>query len=317
MKKIYILLFMIFTTVFTGCTYNKNVAIKKSVATEENVEKIEDIDVFEKENNRLIELIDKKTNEVLGDYKDNVAVYFKNLNTDEEYTLNADNYYVSASTSKVPLSMMILDEVMNGDKSLDDLLYFSEEDKEMGSGVLYKLDEIPDITINEAIYLSIVNSDNIAKNMLSRVAETSINDYMKEVTKDNNIPEGNYTTARQLGILLNELYENPDNNPYYNILIEYMTKTTYHDRLDKYLDYDKVAHKIGNYYRYYHDMGIIYGEVPYIFVVLTKDIGELSIEPFEDGGEEERYLLDWGEEACELIASLSREIYRVVEENKM
>lgn len=317
MKKIYILLLVIFTTVFAGCTDNEDVSINKSVSTEEKLRKLETKDVFESENNSFIELIDKKTNEILEDYKDNVAIYFNNLNTYEEYTLNADTYYVAASTNKVPLSMLILDEVSDGDKSLDDLLYFSEEDKEMGSGILYNLEEIPNITINEAIYLSIVNSDNIAKNMLSRVTGVNITDYMKEITKDNNIPYGNYTTARQLGILLNKLYENPDNNPYYNLLIEYMTKTTYHDRLDKYLEYDKVAHKIGNYYRYYHDMGIIYGEDPYILVVLTKDVGGLSIESYEDGGEDEKYLLDWGEEANELIARLSKEIYNIVEENKM
>ncbi len=317
MKKIYILLLVIFTTVFAGCTDNEEVSINKNVSTEEKLGKLETKDVFESENNSFIELIDKKANEILGDYKDNVAIYFKNLNTYEEYTLNADTYYVAASTNKVPLSMLILDEVNDGDKSLDDLLYFSEEDKEMGSGILYNLGEIPNITINEAIYLSIVNSDNIAKNMLTRASKNSVTDYMSQVTEDYSIPYGNYSTARQLGILLNKLYENPDNNPYYNLLIEYMTKTTYHDRLDKYLEYDKVAHKIGNYYRYYHDMGIIYGEDSYILVVLTKDVGGLSIESYEDGGEDEKYLLDWGEEANELIARLSKEIYNIVEENKM
>ena len=48
-----------------------------------------------------------------------------------------------------------------------------------------------------------------------------------------------------------------------------------------------------------------------------KDIGELSSESFDDGGEDERPLLDWGEEACELIANLSKEIYTIVEENKI
>lgn len=78
-----------------------------------------------------------------------------------------------------------------------------------------------------------------------------------------------------------------------------------------------VAHKIGNYYRYYHDIGIVYGENPYILAILTKDIGELSNEALEDGGEEKRYLLDWGDKGCELIAQLSKEIYTIVEENKM
>ncbi|MCF0147593.1 MAG: serine hydrolase [Clostridium sp.] len=316
MKKIYILLLGIVTTIFIGCKANDNSIMEKGISNEENLGSTNNKRKQVSESKNSIDLIDRKVNEVLGDYKDNVAIYFKNLNTNEEYTLNENTYYVAASTNKVPLSMLILDEVNRGEKSLDDLLYFIEEDREIGSGLLYDLEEVPNLTINEAIYLSIVNSDNIAKNMLIRVAKNDITDYMKEITQDNSIPYGNYLTARQLGILLNKLYENPDNNPYYNQLIEYMTETTYHDRLDKYLDYDKVAHKIGNYYRYYHDIGIIYGEDPYILVVLTKDIGDLSTEPYEEGGENERYLLDWGEEAFELIASLSREIYTIVEESK-
>ena len=318
MKKIKILLLLVISiTILVGCTSKDKVIIEENISNEGTLEKVNNEEIVKIENKSLIELIDEKTNEVLGEYRNNVSIYFKNLNTNEEYTLNENTYYVAASTNKVPLSMMILDEVNNGEKSLDDLLYFTEEDREEGSGRLYYLDDIPNLTIDDAIYLSIVDSDNIAKNMLTRVSRTSVTDYMRYITNDNNIPYGNYATAKQLGILLNNLYENPNNNPYYDTLIEYMTKTSYHDRLDKYLPYDKVAHKIGNYYRYYHDIGIIYGEDPYILVVLTKDIGELSDESFDDGGEDERALLDWGEEACELIAKLSKEIYTIVEENKI
>ena len=151
--------------------------------------------------------------------------------------------------------------------------------------------------------------------MLIRSAQTGITDYMRSVTNDDSIPYGNYVTAKQLGILLSKLYEEQDNNEHYKMLIDYMTETKFHDRLDKYIDYDKVAHKIGNYYRYYHDAGIIYGKDPYILVVLTKDIGELSDEPYNNEGEDERFVLDWGEEACEIIAQISKEIYNLVETN--
>lgn len=318
MRKINILLLAISISVLVGCSSKDKVIMEENISKEGTLDKINnEEEVIRSENKNLIEIIDEKTNEVLGEYRNNVSIYFKNLNTNEEYTLNENTYYMAASTNKVPLSMMILDEVNNGEKSLDDLLYFSEEDREEGSGSLYYLDDMPNLTIDDAIYLSIVDSDNVAKNMLTRAAKTSVTDYMRYITRDNNIPYNNYATSKQLGILLNNLYENPNNNPYYDTLIKYMTKTTYHDRLDKYLPYEKVAHKIGNYYRYYHDMGIIYGEDPYILVILTKDIGELSTEPYEYGGEDERYLLDWGEEACELIARLSEEIYSIVVENKM
>ena len=89
-----------------------------------------------------------------------------------------------------------------------------------------------------------------------------------------------------------------------------LKKTCCHDRLDKYIENDKVAHKFGNYYRYYHDAGIIYDDNPYILVVLTKDIGALS-EVLEDGAiEDERRLIDDGEKSCELIAEISIKIYQ-------
>ena len=324
MKKIYVILLSLLISITVGCKdksvykENNNIINEKDLVINENeIKELDEKKEIDKTNEKpLIELIDEKVNEILGEYKDNVAIYFKNLNTNEEYSLNGDTYYVAASTTKVPLCMSILDDVNNGTKSINDILYFIESDREGGSGSLYYLDQIPNLTIDEAIYLSIVDSDNIAKNMLSRVTTLSVTDYMRNISEDNNIPYGNYTTANQFGKVLERLYENPENNPYYNNLINYMTETNYHDRLDKYIEYDKVAHKIGNYYRYYHDVGIIYGDDPYILVVLTKDIGELSYESYEDGGEDERFVLDWGEQACELIAEVSKEIYRLVDISK-
>lgn len=81
--------------------------------------------------------------------------------------------------------------------------------------------------------------------------------------------------------------------------------------MDKYLPYEKVAHKIGSYYRYYHDIGIVYGKEIYALVVMTKDIGELSQEYKQD--EDEINLLDYGKEASELIANISYEIYNLIE----
>lgn len=322
MKKEYILLILSLLTIFlVGCKSKETVSVYENGLDEEIIEVQESKDENDEQDEaeeaiNLVESISKSVDEILGEYKDNVSIYFKNLNTNEEYILNGDTYYVAASTTKVPLCMMILDDVNNGTKTMNDLLYFTEADREGGSGSLYYLDEVPSLTIGESIYLSIVDSDNIAKNMLSRVTNSSVTDYMRYITDDYNIPYGNYTTANQFGVLLSKLYENPDNNPYYSTLIEYMTETNYHDRLDKYLDYGIVAHKIGNYYRYYHDVGIIYGADPYILVVFTKDIGELSDESFEDGEEDERFVLDWGEEACELIAQISKKIYTLVDASK-
>lgn len=297
MKKVYILLIVVLILSFQGC------------AQKEEVKEIE------KSNAKTNSIIDKKVDEIAGDYKDNMSIYYKSLNTDDEYILNPDKYYIAASTTKIPLCMMILDQVFEGAISLEDTIYYEKLDSEGGSGVLYYLQEILNITVEEAIYLSIVESDNITKNMLHRISKISLTDYLRDITEDDSIPYENYITARQLYKVLERLYENPDNNPYYEKLIEHMKETVFHDRLDKYLPYDIVAHKIGDYYRYAHDCGIIYAKDPYIIVVLTKDIGDLSDEPYENGSEDERYLLDWGNEAYEMIANISKEIYVMVEED--
>ena len=51
-----------------------------------------------------------------------------------------------------------------------------------------------------------------------------------------------------------------------------MKNTIFHDRLDKYLPYEIVAHKIGSYNEYTHDTGIVYSERPYSLSVYTKSI---------------------------------------------
>jgi beta-lactamase class A len=302
MKKISILIIIVFILFSKSCSYediNKN--------TEETTIKIE--------NEETSYRIDKKISEIAGIYKDNISIYYKNLDTEEEYLLNPDRYYIAASTTKVPLCMMILDQVFEGALNLEDEIYYEEEDDEDGSGVLYYLEDVTNVTIGEAVRLSIIESDNVAKNMLRRISEISITDYLIDITGDESIPYENYITARQLYMVLDRLYENPNNNPYYELLIDYMTKTVFHDRLDKYIPHDIVAHKIGDYYRYYHDCGIIYGKDDYIIVILTRDIGNLSDEAYNDGTEDERYLLDWGSQAYEIIGNISKEIYLNVEGN--
>lgn len=302
MKKISILIIIVFILFSKSCSYediNKN--------TEETTIKIENEETSYK--------IDKKISEIAGIYKDNISIYYKNLDTEEEYLLNPDRYYIAASTTKVPLCMMILDQVFEGALNLEDEIYYEEEDDEDGSGVLYYLEDVTNVTIGEAVRLSIIESDNVAKNMLRRISEISITDYLIDITGDESIPYENYITARQLYMVLDRLYENPNNNPYYELLIDYMTKTVFHDRLDKYIPHDIVAHKIGDYYRYYHDCGIIYGKDDYIIVILTRDIGNLSDEAYNDGTEDEKYLLDWGSQAYEIIGNISKEIYLNVEGN--
>ena len=288
--------------------FSKNIINIKNKNTENNIS----------ESNFLLETRDINTtnfDEIIEmcalEYKDNLSLYYYNFNTNEEYSYNGDTYYVAASTTKIPLSMSAADDAFNGLYSIDSEIEYLESDYEEGTGVLYYQDYINSVTVDEAINLSIVYSDNITKNMLRRIVSTSTYDYINNITGDvlSNSNENKYT-AKQLGEVLKKLYINENNNPYYDNILEYMKESIFHDRLDKYIPYEDVAHKIGNYYRYYHDMGIVYGKEDYVLVIMTKDIGELDTDYYED--EDERILLDGGDLASEIMANISLEIYNLV-----
>jgi beta-lactamase class A len=296
--------------IITGCTNinTKKSEVKKVEIEESNIN--EDKEIALEKNNKL-EKIKNSINDILGNYKDNVGIYYYNLSTEDKYTINEERCFFAASLIKVPQAMMLLDLVKSGDISLDTIIYYTESDYESGTGILQNKEIIEPITIKEAIELSIIYSDNIAFNMLLRVSGGNINEYIKKICNEENRPSDNNTTAYEQFKIYERLYKNPDGNPNYKFLIGLLKQTEFHDRLDKYIPMDLVAHKIGNYYRYYNDAGIIYLEEPYILVVLTKDIGKLSLEDPISGNEDERSLVDFGKEACELIANISKAIYDI------
>lgn len=256
-------------------------------------------------NNAEIATVESVVAKNIANYKDNVSVYYYNLKTGAEYNYNADKKYMGASMRKLPVAISIADDIHSGKLSLDTLLYYNKDtDFQGGSGILQSQKEIKPTTIKYALELSMKYSDNIAHRMLRRTASKAVAEYTTFVSGEEMIdPE---ISPRQMASLYKRLYSNPDKNPHYDYIIDLLKNTIYHDRLDKYLPYDKVAHKIGDYYRYFHDSAIVFSDNPYILVVMTKDIG--AVQPGDDDNDE-RMLLDDGDEACELSAVLSKELY--------
>ena len=78
-------------------------------------------------------------------------------------------------------------------------------------------------------------------------------------------------------ILLKKLYENKDNNYLYDRMKENLKNTVFKDRLALYLPDGIVAHKIGNYSSYIHDVGIIYTNNPYILCIMTNNLNNAYI----------------------------------------
>lgn len=245
--------------------------------------------------------------EEVGEYADNIGLYYYNLENGVEYSLNPDKEFRAASTIKLPQAMLVMDDIHNGKLSFNTMMTYNKKiDYENGTGSLQYRKKLNKISVGEAVKLAITDSDNIAYRMLSRNISMPVRKYV-ECATGIKIEKSNHLTARQAMELLKRLYENPENNPHYETLIGYLKNTVFHDSFDKYIPYDDIAHKIGSYYRYYHDVGIVYSNVDYILVMYTKDVGEL---PKGTNLEKDNVLLtDAGALAKEKQAKISKRIY--------
>lgn len=252
-----------------------------------------------------IEILETAIVSNIGNYKNNVAIYYENLKTGTTYSLNDHKYFTGASIRKLGNVMATADLIDKGTLSKDMLInYNPTSDYEGGTGILQNQNKILPITVEKAIELAIVHSDNIATKMLSKIGGWA-SPYYEKITGS---PAKNGTlTANQVGILLKRLYKNTDENPIYVDIMNHLKNTVFHDRLDKYLPHNKVAHKIGSNYKYYHDAGIIYGDThDYILVILTENIGTTPISNIEKTS---TVFGDNSAASCELIANISKDIF--------
>ncbi|WP_055207881.1 serine hydrolase [Clostridium baratii] len=217
--------------------------------------------------------IDKQIQDVIErDTKGkDMGVFFEDLSTGKVSMKNDNKNYISASTIKVALVMKVADLMHTGKVDENASIMYTPKCDESGTGVLqYEREKLKEpIKCKELMKLAIEHSDNIATNMLW-IKYNGVDDYIKNTVNVTRKQGNNYLTARTQALLLERLYKNPDKNPIYNEIIKWMKNTEFHDRLDKYIPYEKVAHKVGDNEEYIHDTGIVYTKSPYILVVYSK-----------------------------------------------
>lgn len=219
--------------------------------------------------------LENKIRAFVGNDIDKLGLFYYDINSKKSIEINADKQFVAASTIKVPINMLMYDMVQDKKIDINEKLKYEECDYEDGAGVLQGSDLSKPIAIKTLSDYSLIYSDNIAVNMLlRRVGKENRFDYIEKIVGHPIVHDGNNTTPQDSFKILERLYTNPDNNKYYSGMIETMKKTEYHDRIDKYIPREIVAHKIGDFGEYANDMGIVYKDNPYILVIFTKEIPE-------------------------------------------
>jgi beta-lactamase class A len=212
--------------------------------------------------------------------KGNYHLYIKDMVLDHTFEHNSAEVLVGASLYKIPTIVGVLKLIENKEIEYDDEFEYTPEDFEGGSGALNQNEYGTKLTIEKLLNELIVNSDNVAQNMLIRnlgyspFYDAFIKNYKDY--KESNFIFDNKVSSKELGILLENIlvsnYLNPDSKKY---LFDLMSDTSFDDRISDHLDEDVFfSHKIGNWptTNSWHDCGIVFNnnyEGVYIICYMT------------------------------------------------
>lgn len=224
------------------------------------------------------------------------GLYFKSLVTDEAFGINDRDEYIAASTTKLPMNLLLYKRVAAGEVDLNSKLVYQKEDYEQGTGIIQNSSYGTEYTIRETSRLSIVNSDNCGINMIIRLLGIdTIRKYMQELGGTVYYGNEHRSCPYDLAIYTEELYRFYQKTPEVaGLLIEDLQNTQWNDRINKHLPDDvKVSHKIGNFPGVYNDVGIVFANEPYVLAIMS-DGTNLEV-------------------ASEVIAEMSKRIYDYIE----
>jgi len=229
----------------------------------------------------------------LNQYGNDVAVFYKNLNTGYTYMHNPDRIFFGASLAKATHALYVYSLAERGLIDMYAVHTFTAADHWGGTGILRFEPAGTRLTTRELLGHSIIYSCNVAFRMLTRLtsgASLTFEDFVSEIGADpsftRNIISQN-TSARDMGVwfyAINSYLTAPSQYGHYFLHDLMNTAETSHHYFTRWegsfgtggdidvsllqSDY-AMARKYGWSPEAFHDGAIVYAPSPYILVVLT------------------------------------------------
>ncbi|MBP2640503.1 MAG: hypothetical protein H6Q66_1454 [Firmicutes bacterium] len=200
---------------------------------------------------------------IAGKFDGSVSVYAKNLKTGQVMVFNPDQIFASASTIKVPVSVVMYRQFYDladqetrrkYDNGISLMLSISDND--------YFADFLDEI--EETIGPEIIQQHFVQLGMKN----TTLRD--PQARKD--FGYSNVTTAVDMGLFFEQFYlGNLINNEKTNFMKDALTNTIFNDELPRYMQGRRVLHKVGELDDILADVGVVEGEAgPVIISIFTK-----------------------------------------------
>lgn len=240
--------------------------------------------------------------ETQGDF----AVAFKDLTTNEEILIRADESFHAASTMKTPVMMEVFKQASLGKFSLGDTIIIKNKFKSIVDGSEYSLtpeeDSEVDLynqpgtykTIYDLMYDMIIVSSNLATNIIIELVDPKmITQSMHELGAKNilvlrgvedlkayELGLNNTTTAKDLMLIYESLAtESFASKEDTNKMISILSNQKFNDIIPARLPENlKIAHKTGSITGVQHDSGIIFlpDNRMYVLVLLSRNVLDMD-----------------------------------------
>lgn len=206
------------------------------------------------------------------------GVYFEYLPTGASIGTNDQMVVEIASLTKVPSVMAAYKSIDNGNLKLDNNIIVQDKDVDKNFGDLWQKGKGTELTVEQAIDLSLKNSDNTAVNTLVSSLDK---DALDKVYNELDLPKtriGPFPSmspksyASVFRNLYLSAYLQPESS---NQILEKLSDTKFTDKLPAGVPHGiKVSHKIGVFQlgndQVYNDCGIVYVPYrPYILCIMV------------------------------------------------
>ena len=171
--------------------------------------------------------LNNKILEEIKSYSKPLSFYIISLKDGMSIGYNVDKYFETASSIKAPYALYIYKEIEKGNIDKNSKITYEPKFYKTGTGIIKNMEYGTELTIKEIIDLSLMESDNIAHNILHKTYGVSgYNDMLKSLGTEylyltpNN--PWSFTSSRSAALVWQEIYkfsyESPEGIEFMNIL---------------------------------------------------------------------------------------------------
>jgi beta-lactamase class A len=201
-----------------------------------------------------------------------IGLHFINLVTGDEFGIDSTDEFIAASTSKLPMNLLLYKKIESGEVNPEAMLEYKEENFEPGTGIIHKEEFGTKYSVLETAHLSIKYSDNCAINMIIELLGINeIRQYMIDLGGFVWYGNRHRSCPIDMAIFARELYNSYISNPdVFGILIKHLENTVFNDWMNSKLPDDvRVAHKIGINRDTLNDVGIVFAREPFVLSIMS------------------------------------------------